>query len=221
MAPPTPSSPALTASNCTAPTAIWSTSFCATRPTSAPTAMAAARSTAPLPHRSDRSDRRRMGRRSRRRAARTDQSVQRHRRQQSRRDILRGRQASLTGFGLSYLHIVEPGPTDPVAAGEKPDIRFFRRIWRGTLIGNKSYDLARANAALRDGHRRSGLVRERCSSPIPICPSVSAVARRSIRPTAPTFYAGGEKGYTDYPALAGLAHSRSLSLIRAVNTNVL
>ena len=42
-------------------------------------------------------------------------------------------------------------PADPVAAGEMPDIGFFRKIWRGPLIANKGYDLARANAVLRDG----------------------------------------------------------------------
>ena len=57
----------------------------------------------------------------------------------------------LKRFGLAYLHIVEPLPSDPVAAGERPDIKYFRRIWSGTLIGNKGYDLARANAAVRDG----------------------------------------------------------------------
>ena len=34
----------------------------------------------------------------------------------------------LKRFGLAYLHIVEPLPSDPVAAGERPDIKFFRRI---------------------------------------------------------------------------------------------
>ena len=44
-----------------------------------------------------------------------------------------------------------PIAADPVAAGEMPDIRFFRKIWRGALIANKGYDLARANAAIHDG----------------------------------------------------------------------
>ena len=50
----------------------------------------------------------------------------------------------LNRFGLAYLHVVEPVAGDPVPAGEMPDIRFFRKLWRGTLIGNKGYDLARA-----------------------------------------------------------------------------
>jgi len=34
------------------------------------------------------------------------------------------------------LHVVEPGATDPVPAGETPDLKFFRRLWRGPLIAN-------------------------------------------------------------------------------------
>ena len=69
----------------------------------------------------------------------------------------------LNRLGIAYLHIVEPGPGDPVAAGEMPDIGFFRKIWRGPLIANKGYDLERANAVLRDGDRRSGVVRRALS----------------------------------------------------------
>src|SRR5271163_2031642 len=57
----------------------------------------------------------------------------------------------LNRFGLAYLHIVEPIAGDPVAAGAVPDLRFFRNIWRGALIGNKGYDLNRANAVIREG----------------------------------------------------------------------
>jgi len=57
----------------------------------------------------------------------------------------------LNRFGLAYLHVVESVAGDPIAAGEMPDIAFFRKLWRGVLMGNKGYDLARANAVLRDG----------------------------------------------------------------------
>jgi N-ethylmaleimide reductase len=108
----------------------------------------------------------------------------------------------LKRFRLAYLHIVEPLASDPVAAGERPDIKFFRGIWSGTLMGNKGYDLGRANTALRDG----------------IVDLVSFAALFLANPDLPerfrrgaglnppdrtTFYAGGEKGYIDYPALRG------------------
>ena len=54
----------------------------------------------------------------------------------------------LNRFGLAYLHVVEPVAGDPTPAGEMPDIAFFRELWRSALMGNKGYDLARANAVL-------------------------------------------------------------------------
>jgi len=107
----------------------------------------------------------------------------------------------LNRFGLGYLHIVEPLATDPVAAGEKPDIRFFRRLWRGTLMGNKGYDLGRADAALRDG--TVDLVS--FAALFLANPDLPERFRRGAAlnpPDRPTFYGGGAKGYTDYPALS-------------------
>ena len=108
--------------------------------------------------------------------------------------------SELARFGLSYLHIVEPLPTDPIASGETPDIGFFRRIWRGTLMGNKGYDFARANAAVRDG-----VVDLVSFATLFLAnPDLPERFRRGAAlnaPDRPTFYAGGAKGYTDYPAL--------------------
>jgi N-ethylmaleimide reductase len=106
----------------------------------------------------------------------------------------------LKRLGLAYLHIVEPLATDPVAAGERPDIRFFRRLWPDTLVGNKGYDLARANAALHD--RTVDLV----SFAVLFLanPDLPERFHRGAGLNAPdkaTFYTGGERGYTDYPTL--------------------
>ena len=62
--------------------------------------------------------------------------------------------AELKRFRLGYLHIVEPSPSDPIAAGEPPDIKYFRKLWPGPLMGNKGYDVARANTAQRPGKNR-------------------------------------------------------------------
>jgi N-ethylmaleimide reductase len=108
----------------------------------------------------------------------------------------------LSRLGLGYLHIVEPLPTDPIAAGEKPDIRFFRRIWRGALMGNKGYDLERANASLRDG--TVDLIS--FATLFLANPDLPERFRRGAAlnpPDRPTFYGGSAKGYTDYPALSG------------------
>jgi N-ethylmaleimide reductase len=106
----------------------------------------------------------------------------------------------LKRFELGYLHIVEPLPSDPVATGERPDIKFFRRLWPGTLIGNKGYDLARANAALGDG-----IVDLVSFAALFLAnPDLPERFRHNAKLNAPdrdTFYAGGEKGYIDYPTL--------------------
>jgi N-ethylmaleimide reductase len=108
--------------------------------------------------------------------------------------------SELARFGLSYLHIVQPLPTDPVASGETPDIGFFRRIWRGTLMGNKGYDFARATTAVRDG-----VVDLVSFATLFLAnPDLPERFRRGAElntPDRPTFYGGGERGYTDYPAL--------------------
>jgi N-ethylmaleimide reductase len=108
----------------------------------------------------------------------------------------------LNRFGLGYLHIVEPLPSDPVATGERPDIAFFRRLWRGTLIGNKGYDLVRANAALADG-----LVDLVSFAALFLAnPDLPERFRRGAplnQPDRATFYGGAAKGYTDYPPLSG------------------
>ena len=67
-------------------------------------------------------------------------------------------------------------------------------------MGNKGYDLARANAALREGavdlvsfatlFLANPDLPERFRRGAPLNP-----------PDRDTFYRGGEKGYTDYPAL--------------------
>ena len=109
---------------------------------------------------------------------------------------------ALAPFGLAYLHIVEPAASDPVAAGEIPDLRFFRKIWRGVLIGNKGYDLARAEAAVRDG--TADLVS--FATLYLANPDLPERFRRGGPFNAAdrkTFYGGGAAGYTDYPTLGG------------------
>jgi N-ethylmaleimide reductase len=110
--------------------------------------------------------------------------------------------AELDRFGLAYLHIVEPAATDPLGDGERPDLRFFRSLWRSALMTNKGYDLARANAAIRAGWADlvSFAVLFLANPDLPI-------RFRHGGPFNPpdrkTFYGGSAAGYTDYPPLAG------------------
>jgi N-ethylmaleimide reductase len=108
----------------------------------------------------------------------------------------------LDRFGLAYLHVVEPIASDPAPEGEQPDIRFFRKLWRSPLVGNKGYDLQRAQTVLRD--RLADLV---SFATLYIAnPDLPERLRRGgpfNPPDRKTFYGGTEVGYTDYPALVG------------------
>jgi N-ethylmaleimide reductase len=108
----------------------------------------------------------------------------------------------LNRFGLSYLHIVEPATGDPVANGEPPDIRFFRKLWRGALIGNKGYDLARANAVIRQGWADlvSFAVLFLANPDLPVRFRLGGPFNA---PDRKTFYGGSAAGYTDYPLIGG------------------
>ncbi len=108
----------------------------------------------------------------------------------------------LNRFGLAYLHVVESAAGDPVPTSEVPDIRFFRKLWRGALIGNKGYNLERANAAIRDG----------CADLVSFAVLFLANPDLPIRfrrggpfnpPDRKTFYGGAAAGYTDYPPIGG------------------
>ena len=107
---------------------------------------------------------------------------------------------ALDRLGLAYLHLVEPGPADPVGPGPRLDAAFFRPLWRSALMVNKAYDLERANAVLRGG--AADLVS--FATLFIANPDLPERLRRGA-PFNPserkTYYGGGAKGYTDYPTL--------------------
>jgi N-ethylmaleimide reductase len=118
---------------------------------------------------------------------------------------------ALDRLGLSYLHLVEPDPTElapsvasPASGGGKTraalDAAFFRPLWRGTLIANKGYDLDRGNAVLQRGD--ADLVS--FATLFIANPDLPERLRRGGPFNAAerkTFYGGGAAGYTDYPPL--------------------
>ncbi|HTV30978.1 MAG TPA: alkene reductase [Xanthobacteraceae bacterium] len=107
---------------------------------------------------------------------------------------------ALDRVGLAYLHLVEPGPADPIGAGPRLDAAFFRPLWRSALVVNKAYDLDRANAVLRSG--AADLVS--FATLFIANPDLPERFRRGAPfnpPERKTYYGGSAKGYTDYPAL--------------------
>ncbi|HEX4552405.1 MAG TPA: alkene reductase [Xanthobacteraceae bacterium] len=109
--------------------------------------------------------------------------------------------AALDRLDLAYLHVVEPGDADPAGPGARPDGRFFRVRWRGPLMLNKGYDRKRGDATVAEGV--ADLVSFATS--FLANPDLPERLRRGgpfNPPDRPTFYGGGERGYTDYPALS-------------------
>jgi N-ethylmaleimide reductase len=103
--------------------------------------------------------------------------------------------------GLLYLHVSEPvaGPSAP--AETKRVTPIIRKIFDGSLIVNGGYDAQSGHAAIARGD--ADLV----AFGVPFLANPDLPARYRSRaalnaPDQATFYAGEEKGYIDYPALA-------------------
>ncbi len=105
----------------------------------------------------------------------------------------------LSALKLTYIHVVEGatgGPRDVAPF----DYGSLRKRFKGTYIGNNGYDLALANKVLAAGEA------DLIAFGKPFISNPDLVER--LKSGAPlnegdksTFYGGGAKGYTDYPAL--------------------
>lgn len=106
----------------------------------------------------------------------------------------------LNPFGLAYLHVVEGGIHGGGEA-EPFDFGAMRKLYKGAYMANLSYDKARANAAIANGHA------DCVAFGVPFIANPDLVER--FAQNAPlnvadssTFYGGSEHGYIDYPTLA-------------------
>ena len=106
----------------------------------------------------------------------------------------------LNGLAPVYIHVVEGATGGDRDFGAPFDYVALRRRFRGTYIANNGYTLDLAKAAIETGHAdlvafgRAFLAN----------PDLVARLRMAAPLNAPdkaTFYGGGDKGYTDYPAL--------------------
>jgi N-ethylmaleimide reductase len=101
----------------------------------------------------------------------------------------------LNKLGIVYLHAV-----DPAADGAKRVSPLLRRKFDRTYIVNGGFDLDSANAAIRSGE--ADLVA--FGVPFIANPDLPQRYRSGAPLNVPdhaTFYAGEERGFTDYPAL--------------------
>jgi N-ethylmaleimide reductase len=102
----------------------------------------------------------------------------------------------LSKLGIVYLHVV-----DPLADGPKRLSRLLRKKFERTYIVNGGYDATIANAAIGSG--QADLVA--FGMPFIANPDLPHRYRTKAALNAPdqgTFYAGEEKGFIDYPAMA-------------------
>jgi N-ethylmaleimide reductase len=110
----------------------------------------------------------------------------------------------LDRLNLAYLHLVEPTQEQVAMLGTRLDAGFFRRRWHGQLIACAGYDRKRADAVLASG--AADLIA--FATLFLANPDLPERFRRKSelnRPVRETFYGGGAKGYTDYPALDDVA----------------
>ncbi|MBD1384315.1 alkene reductase [Mucilaginibacter rigui] len=111
--------------------------------------------------------------------------------------------AKLNEYELAYLHLTEPF-TDVSGNpwGIEEVAKRYRPLYNGTIIINRGFNKAKASKVLNDGD--ADLV----SFGVPFIANPDLVER--FKADAPlnqadpsTFYTPGEKGYTDYPVMAG------------------
>ncbi len=111
----------------------------------------------------------------------------------------------LAGYQLAYLHLIEGATGGPREMPERPfDYAAMRKAYRtaggqGAWMVNNGYDLPMAKDAVEEGADLVAFGKPYIANP-------DLVARLKAggpfnAPDKSTFYGGGAKGYTDYPAL--------------------
>jgi N-ethylmaleimide reductase len=118
---------------------------------------------------------------------------------------------------LAYLHIMEP-ITDLAELPEEliePSVAaYFRKRYRGTLIGAVDYTFDSANEALRRGDvDLVAFGRAYIANPDLVARFTAGALLAS--PSRDTFYSGGPKGYVDYPVLAETRQSAEAATLVA------
>jgi len=101
----------------------------------------------------------------------------------------------LDKLGIVYLHVV-----DPVADGDKRVSPLLRRRFNRTYIVNGGFDLDSANAAIHGGEVDLVAFGTRFLAN-PDLPQRYRINASLNVPNQATFYAGEDKGFTDYPFL--------------------
>lgn len=108
----------------------------------------------------------------------------------------------LNSYQLSYLHLSEPfTDVSKVDFLVKNIARHYRKIYKGTLMINNNFDQEKGNQVIESGDADLVAYGKLFISNPDLPERFAAHAPLSAYDQA-TFYVPGEKGYTDYPALA-------------------
>ena len=112
----------------------------------------------------------------------------------------------LASLNLAYIHVIEGATGGPREIADRPfDYEALKAAYRqaggkGAWMVNNNYDKPLAETAVKEGDDLVAFGRPYIANPDLV---------RRLREDAPlnpldkaTLYGGGEKGYTDYPALA-------------------
>lgn len=109
--------------------------------------------------------------------------------------------AALDALGIAFLELREPGPDGTFGHTDVPkQSPAIRAAFKGPLILNSDYDVAKAEAALADGLADAiAFGRPFIGNPDLVERIQSGAAWAADNPQ--TWYSPGAEGYTDYPAL--------------------
>jgi len=116
---------------------------------------------------------------------------------------------SLNPLGLAYLHFIEPrssgaGRAEVNHQNVPSAMVLFRPVWKGVLISAGGFTGESAEAAIADGHA-DAIAFGRIFISNPDLPRRLQHGYPLTPYNRATFYAGEEKGYTDYPAYDEMA----------------
>ena len=113
---------------------------------------------------------------------------------------------TLNSFNLAYLHVIEglPGNAMAPAPGLPHVAAALRAVYKGAIILNGGYSHAAADAALAKGEADAISFGEQFLAN-PDLPARFARKAALNEPDRASYYGGGAKGYTDYPALESVA----------------
>lgn len=105
---------------------------------------------------------------------------------------------ALTGKRLAYIHLMEGADTPP----EQQLLGLYKATCGSPIVVNWAYDRETAEAVVREG-RADAVAFAKLFLANPDLPKRLQAGAPLNAWDMKTFYGGGEKGYTDYPALAG------------------